>query len=400
VNPLRNPYVPGAGRQPPELAGRDGELTQVEVELHRGADGLSVRGFVLVGLRGVGKTVLLNAMRSRAHDAGWATAKIEARLGQSLREPLATALATAVRGISRRARNRERVQAVLSALAALHLSAGPGGVTVSVDTQRRRRELEVDLTGLFTDLGDLARDAGAGVAVFIDEMQDIERGELAALCGACHEMSQTGHPVLLVGAGLPNLPVVLSAARSYSERLFTYLPIDRLDPEAAGQALIAPAARRDVTYTPEALAALAALADGYPYFIQAYGKATWDAADTSPITADDVAAARSDADRALALGFFGARYERATAAEREYMHAMARHGDHPVSTGAVARTAQRPLRSLSNARDALIRKGLVYSPERGYVAFTVPHFAAYLRDHDEPGDAPGRRHAHAQGSRS
>ena len=390
MNPLRNPYVPGAGRQPPELAGRDSELDQLDVELHRGGEGLSVRGFALVGLRGVGKTVLLNAMRSRAHDAGWATAKVEARPGQSLRDPLATALTTAVRGISRRARNRDRVQTVLAALTRLGVTAGTDGVSVTLNADRRRRELEVDLTALFTDLGDLARDAGAGVAVFIDEMQDIDRAELAALCGACHEVSQTGHPVLLVGAGLPNLPVALSAARSYAERLFTYLPIDQLDPDAADQALIAPAAKRDVTYTLEALAALADLADGYPYFIQAYGKATWDAADASPITADDVAAARPEADRELAVGFFGARYERATDAERGYMHAMARLGDRSVSTGAMARAAHRPIRSMSNARDALIRKGLIYSPERGYVAFTVPHFAAFLRQHDDPPQRTGR----------
>jgi hypothetical protein len=391
MNPLLNPYVPGAGRQPAELAGRDGELGQFDVELARAADGLSVVGFVLVGLRGVGKTVLLNAMRSHAHDAGWATVKVEARRGTSLLVPLAKALKVAIRGISRRARNQDRVEAVKQALATFGLTAGSDGVRVSLDVERRRQELEVDLTALFTDLGELARDADAGVAVFVDEMQDIDGHELAALCAACHEMSQAGHPVILVGAGLPSLPVVLSSARSYAERLFTYLPIDRLSREAVEQAILAPAARRNVTYTPDALADVAALADGYPYFVQAYGKAVWNAADRSPITSDDVAAARPEADQERAL-FFGARYERATEAERAYMRAMAHHGDGPVPTAAVARTARRPLRSLSAARDTLIRKTLIYSPERGYVAFAVPHFAAYLREeHELPGAARPRR---------
>lgn len=395
MNPLLNPYVPGAGRQPAELAGRDGELGQFDVELARAADGLSVVGFVLVGLRGVGKTVLLNAMRSHAHDAGWATVKIEARRGSSVLVPLAKALKVAIRGISRRARNQDRVEAVKQALTTFGLTAGTDGVRVSVDVERRRHDLEVDLTALFTDLGELARDADTGVAVFVDEMQDIAGDELAALCAACHEMSQTGHPVLLVGAGLPSLPVVLSTARSYAERLFTYLPIDRLSAEAVEQAILAPAARRNVTYTPDALADVAALADGYPYFVQAYGKAVWNAADRSPIASDDVAAARPEAEQERAL-FFGARYERATEAERAYMRAMAHHGDGPVATAAVARTARRPLRSLSAARDALIRKTLIYSPERGYVAFAVPHFAAYLREQHEASRPTSSRRARAE----
>lgn len=391
MNPLLNPYVPGAGRQPAELAGRDGELAQFGVELARAADGLSIVGFVLVGLRGVGKTVLLNAMRSHAHDAGWATAKVEARRGASLLVPLTKALKVAIRGISRRARNQNRVEAVKQALATFGLTAGTDGVRVSVDLERRRHELEVDLTALFTDLGELARDADAGVAIFVDEMQDVDADELAALCAACHEMSQTGHPVLLVGAGLPSLPVVLSTARSYAERLFTYLPIDTLSAEAVEQAILAPAARRNVTYTPDALAEVAALADGYPYFIQAYGKAVWNASEGSPITTDDVGAARPEAEQERAV-FFGARYERATEAERAYMRAMAHLGDGPVATAAVARTAHRPLRSLSAARDALIRKTLIYSTERGYVAFAVPHFAAYLREeHELPPPSPSRR---------
>ncbi|HWL38003.1 MAG TPA: ATP-binding protein [Frankiaceae bacterium] len=395
MNPLRNPYMPGAGRQPPELAGRDDELTMFDVELERAAEGMSVRGFVLVGLRGVGKTVLLNAMRGRAIDAGWATAKIEGEFGTPLADPLATALTGALRGISRKARNRSRLDTVQAALSTLGLAAGADGIRLTVDPAQHRaasRAMQVNLTGLFTDLGLLARDTGAGLAVFIDELQDVPAADLGALCAACHEMGQLGYPVILVGAGLPNLPAVLSGARSYAERLFNYLPIDKLGTKAAHQALIAPAARHEVAFSPDALAALTAMTDRYAYFIQTYGQATWDAALGSPVTAEDVRIAEAAAERTLAVGFFGARYSRATPAERAYLHAMARVGDGAVATNAVARAAGRPIRSLSPLRDAVIRKGLVFSPERGLVDFSVPHFARYLRkqDHDAP---PPRRHA-------
>lgn len=342
-----NPYMPGAGRWPPELAGRDDEMETFAVELDRAMDGMSARGLVLYGLRGVGKTVLLQAMRARAEDAGWATAKVEAKPGLPLAQPLSEALTRAVRDLGRKSRNRRRVEAVLTAISVLGLTAGPDGVRLSIDAQVHRDlpSAAVDLTGLFTDLGRLARDDGTGLALFVDELQDVPHDDLVALCAACHEMGQLAYPVLLVGAGLPHVPAVLAGARSYAERLFTYLPIDKLTADAADQALIAPAARHGVTFTPEALASLAELTDRYAYFIQVYGQAAWDAALQSPITAGDVAAARPAAERMLAA-FFGSRYERATPAERAYLHAMAQAGDGPVTTQAVARAARRPIRSL------------------------------------------------------
>jgi len=202
---------------------------------------------------------------------------------------------------------------------------------------------------------------------------------VSALCAACHELSQTGGPLIVVGAGLPHLPAVLSASKSYSERLFRYARIDRLDREAADLALIAPAQREDVTFTAEALDALYAAADGYPYFVQAYGKVTWDVAAASPVTAADVSMAAPEAGGELAVGFFGSRYERATLSERQYMRAMAATGDDPVPTSVVADELGRKPSSLSPARDGLIKKGLIYSSERGLIAFTVPHFGKFLR---------------------
>jgi hypothetical protein len=246
--------------------------------------------------------------------------------------------------------------------------------------------MEIDLVELLSDAAGVAADIGSGIALFIDEMQDVQPDDVSAICAACHELSQQGAPLIVVGAGLPHLPAVLSASKSYSERLFRYLRIDRLDREAADRALLAPAAREDVAFEPAALDALYEAADGYPYFVQAYGKVTWDLAASSPITADDVAMAAPVAETELAVGFFGSRYDRATPAEREYMHAMADLGGPngaAVATSEVAVSLGRKPASLSPARDSLIKKGLVYSAERGQIAFTVPHFGRYLLRHPD-----------------
>ena len=226
-------------------------------------------------------------------------------------------------------------------------------------------------------------DLGVGVALFVDEMQDIAPDELAAICGACHEISQQSAPLLLVGAGLPHLPVALAASKSYAERLFRYVAVDRLSPTDCRRALTVPADSEGVDYEDAALDELQRLTGGYPYFVQSFGKAAWDVATESPITRDDVLTAAPDAEAELAVGFFGVRYERATPAERDYMTAMAElgaeAGDAPVSTADLARHLGRKPQSLSPARDGLIKKGLVYSGERGRVAFTVPHFGQFLR---------------------
>jgi hypothetical protein len=212
-------------------------------------------------------------------------------------------------------------------------------------------------------------------------MQDLRPDDISALCAACHELSQIGAPLVVVGAGLPHLPAVLSASKSYSERLFRYVRIDRLSREDADRAVLAPVEREDAGITEEALDALFDASGGYPYFIQAYAKAAWDAAPADPITAEDVAVAAPEAESELAVGFFGSRYERATPAEREYLRAMAElteGRDEGVSTADVAVLLGRKPSSLSPARDSLIKKGLVYSAERGRIAFTVPHFGKFV----------------------
>ena len=392
MDPVRNPYAPGAGQRPPELAGRDRELAQFEVTLERVAAGRPERSMVLSGLRGVGKTVLLNALRGQAVKRAWGTGKIEARPEQSLRLPLAQAVHAAVREVAHRHRDPDRVDAVAGVLKSFALRTplpDRKGVRwqppVDVPAAKGRADsgdLELDLVELFTDVADLARDLGVGVGLFIDEMQDIAPDELAALCGAVHEISQQGSPLVVVGAGLPHLPVALSASKSYAERLFRYVVVDRLPREMADRAWLVPAASEGADYEQEALDELYALTEGYPYFVQAYGKVTWDMAVGSPIRRDDVLVAAPEAEAELAVGFFGARYDRATPAERDYMRTMAdlgADGDDLVTTADVATSLGRKPQSLSPARDGLIKKGLIYSSERGTVAFTVPHFGRFLR---------------------
>ncbi|MBV9314558.1 MAG: AAA family ATPase [Pseudonocardia sp.] len=396
MDPVRNPFAPGAGQRPPELAGRDRELDAFDVVLERVARGRPERSLVLTGLRGVGKTVLLGELRSMALRAGWGAGKVEARPDADLRRPLSAALHRAVRDLAVRHRAPDRVEHVLGVLKAFALRAAhadaklrdrwqPGIDAPLVSGRADSGDMEIDLVELFTEVAELAGDIGSGVAVLIDEMQDLRPDDVSALCAACHELSQSRAPLVVVGAGLPHLPSVLSASKSYSERLFRYLRIDRLERADADRALTIPASWEDAKFDPEALDALYVASGGYPYFVQAYGKAAWDAAPTSPITLADVMVAAPEAEGELAVGFFGSRYERATPGEREYLRAMAElvdGRDDPVGTATVAEHLARKPSSLSPARDSLMKKGLVFSAQRGHIAFTVPHFGRYLLAQD------------------
>lgn len=420
MDPITNPYAPGAGQRPPELAGRDEQLRTFDVVLERIARGRAERSIVLTGLRGVGKTVLLNALRSSAVRADWGTGKLEARPDQRVRRPLAAAAHQAVRELGHP--RQDDVDQVLGIIKSFALREAPSGARLrdkwqpgidvpAVSGRADSGDIEIDLVELFSDIGGLAADVGKGVAFFVDEMQDLSPEDVSAVCASCHEISQSGLPVIVVGAGLPHLPAVLSASKSYSERLFRYQRIDRLPREAADRALVGPAAEEGCEFTPEALDAMYAVTAGYPYFIQAYGKVVWDVAPSSPVTLEDIRVAAPEAESELAVGFFGSRFERATPAEREYLRAMAEAalvnsseeaadsatagesgGDataygirmpelDAVPTSAVAEVLGRKPQSLSPARDALIKKGLIYSGERGQIAFTVPHFGRYLRAH-------------------
>ncbi|MEO6999880.1 MAG: ATP-binding protein, partial [Terracoccus sp.] len=332
MDPITNPYAPGAGQRPPELAGREEQLRAFDVVLERIARGRSERSIVLTGLRGVGKTVLLNALRSAAVRASWGTGKFEARPDQRLRRPLAAAAHQAVRELGHpRGDDVNQVLGIIKSFSQRDAPANaklrerwqPGIDVPAVTGRADSGDIEIDLVELFTDIGGLAADVGKGIAFFIDEMQDLHPDDVSAMCAACHEISQSGLPVIVVGAGLPHLPAVLSASKSYSERLFRYSRIDRLPREAADRALVGPASEEGCSFTPDALDEMYAVTAGYPYFIQAYGKVVWDVAPTSPVTREDIRVAAPEAESELAVGFFGSRFERATPAEREYLRAMA-----------------------------------------------------------------------------
>jgi hypothetical protein len=345
--------------------------------------------------------VLLNALRSAAVRADWGTGKLEARPEQSLRRSLSAALHQAIRELG--SPNTDDLNYVLGVLksfaqkgpadAKLRDRWQPGIDAAVVPGRADSGDIEIDLVELFSDAAGLAADAGRGIALFIDEMQDLGPADVSALCASCHELSQNGLPLIVVGAGLPHLPAVLSASKSYSERLFRYARIDRLDRAAADHALQVPARDEDAEFMTGALEAMYEVTAGYPYFIQAYGKAVWDVAPHSRISADDVRVAAPEAEAELAVGFFGSRYERATPAEREYLRGMAEAalvagpGSEPesVPTASVAEVLNRKPQSLSPARDALLKKGLIYSGERGRIAFTVPHFGRYLRTQADAG---------------
>jgi hypothetical protein len=395
MDPVRNPFAPGAGQRPPELAGRGKEVDAFEIVLERVARGRPERSLVLTGLRGVGKTVLLGELRSMALRAGWGAGKIEARPDADLRRPLAAALHRAIRDLAVQHPRQERVDEVLGVLKAFALRASPSeaklrdrwqpGIDVPVKNGRADSgDIEIDLVELFTEVAELASEVSTGIAILIDEMQDLRPDDVSALCAACHELSQSRAPLVVVGAGLPHLPAVLSASKSYSERLFKYSRIGQLDRADADFALLAPAEREEAGFDGEALDDLYQRSGGYPYFVQAYGKAAWDAAPTSPIGLTDVAVAAPEAEAELAVGFFGSRFERATPAEREYLRAMAELADgtdEPVVTSGIADHLARKPSSLSPARDSLLKKGLVFSAQRGQIAFTVPHFGRYLLAH-------------------
>ncbi|HET7397356.1 MAG TPA: ATP-binding protein [Intrasporangium sp.] len=380
---LRNPYAPGAGRRPAALAGRTDELDVWETALHRAAVGRTDRSVVLHGLRGVGKTVLLGEYLERAVARGWYVAHHEAGPGGDFRAAVARSLYPSLRAAARRGVG-QRLREALATFRAFSVgvdTAGTWSFAVEVEPAHGRADsgnLEFDLIELVVDLAGAAREAGTGVALLLDEMQDLDAATLAALCTACHFAGQRNLPFLLGAAGLPSLPRVLSEARSYAERLFTYRPIAPLSDAASREALTEPATAEGVTWHTDAMVHVTSAAGGYPYFLQEFGQATWRVADGDEITADDARIGVAEGTRQLDAGFFRARWDRATPGERDYLRAMAVDGAGPSSSGEVAARLGKSHTSLGPVRAKLIGKGLVYAPEHGQIAYTVPGMAAFI----------------------
>jgi hypothetical protein len=389
MDAVRNPYAPGAGRAPAALVGRDGEIGTWHVAVERLQAGRSAQSIVLYGLRGVGKTVLLSVFQRETTRRGWIVAQVEAGAGKSLRDALADGLHAPLSDLARPSAGQRLLQALKTALS-FRASVDPtGSWSFGLDLSESRGggadtgSLETDLAKLVRDLSAAASEEQVGLAILIDEAQDLSSEELTAVCATAHQASQNNWPCLFALAGLPSLPRVLAEAKSYAERLFTYHRIEQLTSALAREALIEPAAGEGAVWDDDAATLILAEAAGYPYFIQQFGQETWDEALTSPITVADARVGAIRGRAALDDGFFRARWDRATRAEQQYLRAVAVDGDNGASSSEVARRLGRRPTSLGPARASLIAKGLVYAPEHGIVAFTVPGMAHFIRRQPE-----------------
>jgi hypothetical protein len=378
-----DPFAPGAGSPPPQLAGRDDVLREAEVSLRRIIAGTPDRGHMLLGLRGVGKTVLLNRIESMAADAGYQTVQFEASERSKLADVLAPRLRSALVRLSRRERAKEVARRSLQTLRgfASAFKVTLGGVEIAVEPGEGGADtgdLEIDLPELLLSVGEAARAGASGVAILIDEVQYLTTPELSALLRAIHRVTQKNLPVILIGAGLPQLAGLAGDAKSYAERLLRYPRIDRLSEAAATEAITEPLRGRGVEIAPEAVAEILAATGRYPYFLQEWGSHAWKAAAGSPITLADVRKASGDALLQLDNDFFRVRFDRLTPMEREYLRAMAELGEGPHSSGAIARAMGRTTAAVGPLREGVIGKGMAYSPRYGQTAFTVPMFDAFM----------------------
>ncbi|MDA8068439.1 MAG: ATP-binding protein [Actinomycetota bacterium] len=383
MDPVRNPYAPGAGRKPAALVGRDNALAAWQTSLQRGLVGRTDQPVVLYGLRGVGKTVLLSEFRRRATERGWIVAQIEAGSGKSLRELLGEALYGPLSDLARPGVGRRLLKGLKTALSfkasydvggtwrfGLDLSGVPGG---GADTGM----LDTDLKKLIGDLAGAVEEEGIGLAILIDEAQDLRSDELATLCMIAHAAAQDNWRVLIGFAGLPSLPRILAEAKSYAERL-RYMRIQELNPNAAAEALTIPAGLEDVRWHPDAIAVVVNAAGRYPYFLQQFGQESWNVAAGPLIGTQDAALGVARGTNALDNGFFRVRWDRATPAEQAYLRAIATDGDEGSASSEVAARLGRKPASLGPTRASLIAKGVIYAPEHGVVAFTVPGMAAFI----------------------
>jgi hypothetical protein len=386
MDPVANPYSPGAGTPPPELAGRDELREAIRIALARVRAGRPAKSILMVGLRGVGKTVLLDRMRDDAEASGIHTIRVEAPERRSLPAILAPQLRQALLRLSRIAKAREFADRALRGLAgfARALKVKYQDIEVGFDFEPEpgladNGDLEHDLQALLEVTGIAAREAGTALAIFVDELQYVEEEELAALITALHRTSQRRLPVMLVGAGLPQLPGLMGRAKSYAERLFDFPQVGPLSADAARIAIAKPASDQDVEVTGEALQRIFQETRGYPYFLQEWGKHAWDAADASPITLGDIELASRSAVAALDESFFRVRFDRLTPLEKKYLRAMAQLGPGPHRSGDIAVQMNREVTSLGPMRGQLIAKGMIWSPSHGDTAFTVPLFDEFMR---------------------
>jgi hypothetical protein len=384
MDPVRNPFAPGAGSQPPELAGRRAIVEDAQVALSRVIQGRTSQSQILLGLRGVGKTVLLNKIEAQAQDVGYITSFIEAPEDRPLPELLYPRLQQVLRKLSVIEGAKTKAVTALGALKsfASAFKVSMGDVSIAYEPEvgtADSGDLETDLTELFLLVGQAAKDAHKGWALLIDEVQYLSGKDLSALIVALHRVAQKNLPIIFFGAGLPQLAAMAGDAKSYAERLFTYPLVDALDAASAQHAIRQPVEDEEEAIEEQAVVAIVQHTKGYPYFLQEWGFQAWNHAQGNSITPADVDTATTAAMRRLDEGFFNVRLERLTPKEREYVFAMASLGSGPYRSNDVAHCLGDTTQSLGPCRAKIISKGMIFSPAHGDIAFTVPMFDEFLR---------------------
>ena len=386
MDPRQNPYAPGAGSPPPQLSGRDELIERAAVALDRIRAGRSARSLILYGLRGVGKTVLLNRIRLDAEARGIASVKVEAPEDRSLPALLVPALRSTLLRLSRGELLKDSLLTGMRALASFTkaLKVKYEDVEFSIDADPETGladsgDLDTDLTDLVLTLGRAAGDRATAIVLFIDELQYVPEQQLASLIAALHSSSQEQLPITMVAAGLPQLVGRTGDAKSYAERLFEFAPVDRLDDNDARNALTVPASKEGVAFNADAISEVLQRTNGYPYFLQEWGKHCWDVADASPIELHGARRATAEALAELDASFFRVRFDRLTPSQKRYLRAMAVLGRGPHRSGDIAHVMNRKVTTVAPIRNSLIAKGMIYSPAHGDTAFTVPLFDDFMK---------------------
>lgn len=384
MDPVYNPFAPGAGSQPPELAGRDDIISAAHIALQRILIGKHDKSQIMLGLRGTGKTVLLNRIEKLAEESGYLTSFIEAPENKSFAELIYPKIHYVLRKLSMiedaKASAYKALRTLRSFVSVFKISVG--NTSISVDPETGEADsgiLEYDLSDLFIRVGEAAKSAHKGWAIFIDEVQYLSEEELAALIVAIHRVNQKNLPIMFFGAGLPQVAALSGDAKSYAERLFNYPAIGALNETAANDAIEQPIKESHESITKEALQQIIKETEGYPYFLQEWGFQAWNIADRSPINLGDIKKAMPLALKRLDDGFFKVRFDRLTPKEREYVLAMAKLGKGPYRSSDIADILNESSQSLGPRRAQIIHKGMIYSPAHGDIDFTVPMFDDYLK---------------------
>ncbi|NGX35180.1 MAG: hypothetical protein K1060chlam1_01552 [Candidatus Anoxychlamydiales bacterium] len=385
MNPFKNPFSPGAGAPPPELVGRDSVLEQAEILLGRVKQKRPEKSMLLTGLRGVGKTVLLNEVEHMARRQGYKTVLIEASENKSLGTLIIPYLKSLLFELNRIAGVGDKVKRALAVLRSfvggLNLTVGEITIGLDIDPEKGAADsgdLEIDLPNLFISIGEAAEDRKSAIIILIDELQYFNQKELSSLIVAMHKIQQRQLPVVLLGAGLPILPGLAGDAKSYAERLFNFPDIGALSKEDSIKALKEPALAAEVIFQEDALEEIFRLTQGYPYFIQEWGYQSWNLAKSSPITLDVVKAATEVVVPRLDSNFFRVRFDRLIPSEKRFLRAMASFGSGAHRTGDIASILGVKISSLGPVRSRLIKKGMIYSPSYGDMIFTVPLFEEFM----------------------